>query len=151
MWSPGNKLEEFAHGPFHGTRHFLHIEMHLRTKFLASAQESKASFIRGGLFNCGLDYPTNGTAALNSVEWVAVVVCKNHCVIWLLNFNKRVRSKHPLNGNESFPKEPLLHRKHLPFSQNCILSKSNNVDIKIIRGETLEPGPSLELNVICLG
>lgn len=29
--------------------------------------------------------------------------------------------------------------------------KSNNVDIKMLWGETLEPGPSLELNVICLG
>lgn len=69
-------MEEFAQGPFHGARHFLYIEMHLRTTFLASAQESKASFIRGRLFNCGLDCPANGTAALNSVEWVVVAVCK---------------------------------------------------------------------------
>jgi len=67
---------------FQGTCHFLFTEMHLRIKFLASAQESKASFIRDRLFNCGLDYPTNNTVTLNSVEWV-VVVCEKSSLHYL--------------------------------------------------------------------
>lgn len=38
----------------------------------------------------------------------------------------------------SFLQDPCLHIKHLPFSQNFILSRSNDVDIKIIIGRRLE-------------